>query len=124
MCEGQLPPFTLRFGDFKRIWHQKKGVPEPPNILLVMDFSNYVSADEFGDPDFDEDLMLNQIQLMSLHSHENLLYSTVEDLKLAALSLAYDNLHMSSGTRGLGPSASPDLRCSSEHAASAAIRVG
>ena len=84
MCEGQVPPFTLRFGDFKRIWHQKKGVAEPPNILLVMDFSNYVSADEFGDPDFDEDLMLNQIQLMSLHCQENLLYSTVEDLKLAA----------------------------------------
>ena len=84
MVEGRVPPFTLRFGDFKRFRHQKRGVPEPPNILLVMDFSNYVSADEFGDPDFDEDLMLNQIQLMSLHSQDNLLYSTVEDLKLAA----------------------------------------
>ena len=78
------PPFTLRFGDFKRIWHQKKGVPEPPSTLLVMDFSNYVSADTFTGPDFDENLMLNQIQLMSLHCQENLLYSTVEDLKLAA----------------------------------------
>ena len=66
---GTLPPFTVRFGDLKRPWHQKCGVPEPPNILFVMDFSNYVSADEFTDQNFDEDLMLNQIQLMSLHSH-------------------------------------------------------
>ena len=84
MFDGQVPPFTPRFGDFKRLRHQKRGVPEPPNILLVMDFSNYISADEFGDPDFDEDLMLNQIQLMSLHSQDNLLGSTVEDLKQAA----------------------------------------
>ncbi len=84
MCDGHLPPFTLRFGDFKRVRHQKKGVSEPPNILLVVDFSNYVSADDFCDPDFDEDLMLNQIQLMSLHSQESLLLSTVEDLKQAA----------------------------------------
>ena len=82
--DGPLPPFTLRFGDLKRPWHQKCGVPEPPNILLVMDFSNYVSADEFTDQDFDEDLMLNQIQLMSLHSQEILRSSTVEDLKIAA----------------------------------------
>ena len=66
MCDGHLPPFTMRFGDFKRARHQKKGVSEPPNILLVVDFSNYVSADEFCDPDFNEDLMLHQIQLMSL----------------------------------------------------------
>ena len=84
MCDGHLPPFTLRFGDLKRVRHQKRGVPEPPNILLVMDFSNYVSGDEFCDPDFDEDLMLNQIQLMSLHCQESLLLSTVEDLKQAA----------------------------------------
>ena len=50
----------------------------------MVDFSNYVSGDDFGDPDFDEDLMLNQIQLMSLHSQENLRFSTVDDLKLAA----------------------------------------
>ena len=74
----------MRFGDFKRPWRQKRGVPEPPNILLVMDFSNYISADEFTDQDFDEDLMLNQIQLMSLHSQDDLQCSTVEDLKLAA----------------------------------------
>ena len=84
MCEGHVPPFTLRFGDLKRPRHQKRGVPEPPNILLVMDFSNYVSGEDFCDPDFDEDLMLNQIQLMSLHSQESLLHSTVEDLKQAA----------------------------------------
>ena len=84
MFDGQVPPFTRRFGDFKRLRHQKRGVPEPPNILLVMDFSNYISAGEFGGPDFDEDLMLNQIQLMSLHSQDHLLCSTVEDLKQAA----------------------------------------
>ena len=78
MCDGHLPPFTLRFGDLKRVRHQKRGVPEPPHILLVMDFSNYVSGDEFCDPDFDADLMLNQIQLMSLHCQESLLLSTVE----------------------------------------------
>ena len=98
MCEGHVPPFTLRFGDFKRLRHQKKGVPEPPNILLVVDFSNYVSADEFGDPDFDEDLMLNQIQLMSLHSQENLLLSTVEDLKLAAQQWLWNPLGLELST--------------------------
>ena len=83
---GTWPSFTLRFGDFQhgRIWPQDRGIPEPPNILLVMDFSNYISADEFTDQDFDEDLMLNQIQLVSLHSQQNLQRSTVEDLKLAA----------------------------------------
>ena len=84
MFDGQVPPFTRRFGELKRPRHQKRGVPEPPNILLVMDFSNYVSADEFTDQDFDEDLMLNQLQLMSLHSQDNLHCSTVEDLELAA----------------------------------------
>ena len=84
MCESHAPPFTLRFGDLKRPRHQKKGVPEPSHILLVMDFSNYVSGEDFCDPDFDEDLMLNQIQLMSLHCQESLLHSTVEDLKQAA----------------------------------------
>ena len=84
MFDGQTPPFTPRFGLFKRLRHQKKGVPEPPNILLVVDFSNYISADEFSDPDFDEDLMLNQIQLLSLHSQDDLHCSTVEDLKLAS----------------------------------------
>ena len=84
MCADYAPPFTLRFGNFKGLRSRSKGVPEPPNILLVVDFSNYVSGGDFGDPDFDEDLMLNQIQLMSLHSQENLLLSTVEDLKLAA----------------------------------------
>ena len=84
MCADFAPPFTLRFGNFKGLRFRSKGAPEPPNILLVVDFSNYVSGDGFGDPDFDEDLMLNQIQLMSLHSQENLLLSTVEDLKLAA----------------------------------------
>ena len=98
MCEGHVPPFTLRFGDFKRLRHQPKGVPEPPNILLVVDFSNYVSADEFGDPDFDEDLMLNQIQLMSLHSQENLLTSTVEDLKLAAQQWLWNPLGLELST--------------------------
>ena len=63
MCEGHEPSFLVRFGDFKRLRNRQKGIPEPPNILLVVDFSNYVSAEEFGDPDFDEDLMLNQIQL-------------------------------------------------------------
>ena len=75
---GSWPPFAVRFGDFKRLRHQKRGVPEPPNILLAMDFSNYVSADEFTDQDSDEDLMLNQIQLMSPHSQDNLHCSTVE----------------------------------------------
>ena len=40
------------------------------------------------------------------------------------LFLEYDNLHMSSGTRGFDPPASLNLSCSSEHAASAAIGVG
>ncbi len=66
MLNGPIPPFTMRFGEFKRIRRQERGVPEPPNILLVMDFSNYTSADEYTDQEFDEDLMLNQIQLMSL----------------------------------------------------------
>ena len=66
MCDGHLPPFTMRFGDFKRVRHQKKGVPEPPNILLVVDFSNYVSADEFCDHDFDEDLMLDPTDVFTL----------------------------------------------------------
>ena len=73
MCEGHEPSFLVRFGDFKRLRNRQKGIPEPPNILLVVDFSNYVSAEEFGDPDFDEDLMLNQIQLMSLHGQDSLL---------------------------------------------------
>ena len=98
MCDGHLPPFTLRFGDFKRVRHQKKGVPEPPNILLVVDFSNYVSGDEFCDPDFDEDLMLHQIQLMSLHCQESLLLSTVEDLKQAAQQWLWNPLGLTLAT--------------------------
>ena len=76
----------------------KRGVPEPPNFLLVMDFYNYVSADEVTDQDFDEDLMLNQIQLMSLHSHDNLQCSTVEDLKLAAQQWLWNPLGLSVST--------------------------
>ena len=84
MPHGSIPPFTMRFGEFKRIRHRERGVPEPPNILLVMDLSNYTSADEYTDQDFDEDLMLNQMQLMSIHSQNDLHFSTVEDLKRAA----------------------------------------
>ena len=98
MCDGHLPPLTMRLGDFKRVRHQKQGVPEPPNILLVVDFSNYVSADEFCDHDFDEDLMLNQIQLMSLHGQESLLLSTVEDLKQAAQQWLWNPLGLALAT--------------------------
>ena len=38
--------------------------------------------------------------------------------------LVYDTLHVSSGTRDLDSSVGLNLSCSSEHAASAAIRVG
>ena len=74
------------------------GIPEPPNILLVMDFSNYTSADEYTDQDFDEDLMLNQNQLMSLHSQNDLHCSTVEDLKLAAQQWLWNPLGLNLST--------------------------
>ena len=98
MLDGPIPPFTMRFGDFKRLRHQKRGVPEPPNILLVLDFSNYTSADEYTDQDFDEDLMLNQNQLMSLHSQNDLHCSTVEDLKLAAQQWLWNPLGLNLST--------------------------
>ncbi len=88
----------MRFGDFKRLRHQKRGVREPPNILIVRDFSNYTSADEYTDQDFDEDLMLNQILLMSLHSQDNLHCSTVEDLKLAAQQWLWNPLGLNVST--------------------------
>ena len=103
MCseyDGTWPSFTSRFGDLQHRprWQQERGTPAPPNILLVMGFSTYISADEFADPDFDEDLMLNQIQLMSLHSQHNLGRPTVEDLKLAAQQWLWNPLGLSVST--------------------------
>ena len=72
--------------------HTDSRVPEPPNILLVVDFSHYLSAEDFTDPDFDEDLMLNQVQLMTLNGTRDLERLTVEDLKKKARTWLWNPL--------------------------------
>ena len=98
------PSFVPRQGHFtatlqRAIYHHTpRGDPEPPNILLVVDFSTFISADEFTHHDFDEDIMLNAVQLMSLHGHQNLQRSTVEDLKVAAQQWLWNPLGLNTST--------------------------
>ena len=78
--------------------HTPRDVPEPPQILLVVGSSTFVDADEFPHPDFNEDLMLNDVQLMSLRSLHHLRHKTVEDLKLAAQAWLWSPLGLQVST--------------------------
>lgn len=78
--------------------HTPRGVPEPPQILLVVGSSTFADADEFPHPDFNEDLMLNDVQLMSLRSLHHLRHKTVEDLKLAAQAWLWSPLGLQVST--------------------------
>ena len=54
--------------------------------------SYFFDPEDFSDPEFDEDLMLNQIQMLTIQSRRDLERKTVEDLKKAVQTWMWNPL--------------------------------